>query len=259
MFICTHCGAGDGIAFVMKFCGVDFPEAKKRIEAQIGEAKIAPPKATRGEDKIIAAKATLWRRGRLLDGSDIASRYLMSRGINPPSWPAALRWMDKLIYFDDKKKIQTETRGVIANWRSPDDKHGTLHRTYLSEPGVKAAVEKPKMFMPGPVPQGGAVRLGPAADTMGIAEGLETSLSASILFGVTVWAALSTGGMMGWIPPEGCKNVIIFGDRDENFAGQAAAYALAHRLSTKKIGVTLQFPDPEEGFDWNDALIARSR
>jgi phage/plasmid primase-like uncharacterized protein len=47
--------------------------------------------------------------------------------------------------------------------------------------------------------------------------------------------------------------VIIFGDNDENCAGQAAAYALAHRLAVKNRMVHVKLP-PDSGRDWNDEL-----
>ena len=44
--------------------------------------------------------------------------------------------------------------------------------------------------MMGTMPTGAAVRLMPHEEMLGIAEGIETALSASILFNVPVWAAL---------------------------------------------------------------------
>ena len=93
----------------------------------------------------------------------------------------------------------------------------------------------------------------PSAETMGIAESVVTALSASQLFDVPVWAALSTGGMVNWKPPEHARNIIIFGDNDANFAGQNAAYGLAYRLQVQGRNVEVRIPDLEDA-DWNDVL-----
>jgi putative DNA primase/helicase len=47
--------------------------------------------------------------------------------------------------------------------------------------------------------------------------------------------------------------VIVFADNDENFAGQAAAHRLAHRLSVKNRIVRVEVPSVS-GWDWNDVL-----
>jgi phage/plasmid primase-like uncharacterized protein len=47
--------------------------------------------------------------------------------------------------------------------------------------------------------------------------------------------------MAKWNPPDGVEKVIIYGDNDKSFAGQAAAYKLANRLSAK-LSVEVKFP-----------------
>lgn len=96
------------------------------------------------------------------------------------------------------------------------------------------------------------MRLASSADTLGIAEGVETAMSAAQLFEVPVWAALSSGGLIKWRPPSTVRNVIVFGDNDSSFAGQAAAFALAHKLRIEGLHVDVRIPD-EEG-DWNDVV-----
>jgi putative DNA primase/helicase len=47
---------------------------------------------------------------------------------------------------------------------------------------------------------------------------------------------------------------VVFGDNDPNFVGQAAAYALARRVSTQnKIDTAVEIP--RSGKDWNDELF----
>src|SRR5215207_11118604 len=101
--------------------------------------------------------------------------------------------------------------------------------------------------------RGGAVRLAGYNKVLGIAEGIETALAAAALFELPCWAALSDSGLSSWTAPDEVSEVIIFGDNDENCAGQAAAYALAHRLAVKTRIVHVKLP-PDSGRDWNDEL-----
>jgi putative DNA primase/helicase len=116
--------------------------------------------------------------------------------------------------------------------------------------------------MPGKIAQGGAIRLAPAAQALGIAEGIETALSAAILFDMPVWATTSEGLLKAWQPPQETKAVVIFGDNDANFVGQAAAYVLAKRLidearrDKRDLNVEVQIPGVI-GQDWNDVLLCQ--
>ena len=55
---------------------------------------------------------------------------------------------------------------------------------------------------------------------LGIAEGVETALAASIMFNVPVWAALNANRLKVWEPAEGVSEVVVFGDNDINSVGQ---------------------------------------
>ena len=57
--------------------------------------------------------------------------------------------------------------------------------------------------------------------------------------------------------PEGVRDVIVFSDNDEKFAGQAAAYAFAHRWACRGLKVEVRVP-PTAGRDWLDELNALS-
>ena len=127
----------------------------------------------------------------------------------------------------------------------------TLHRTFLQD-GKKAPVPSPKKLMPGKPISGAAIRLGPVAEWIGIAEGIETSLAASQMFDCPVWSVVSANGVETFEPPLGVKTLTIFADNDANFTGQAAAYAAAHRLSLRGIACKVCAP-PSTG-DWLDHL-----
>ena len=111
--------------------------------------------------------------------------------------------------------------------------------------------------MPGRIPKGGGVSLEPAGPVLGVAEGIETALSASIIWGVPCWSAINTALLMAWEPPTDVEEVIIFGDNDAGYAGQSAAFALAHRLASRSRKVRVEMP-ADAGLDWNDVLKAES-
>jgi putative DNA primase/helicase len=200
--------------------------------------------------------AYLWSQSRPLDGQDLASRYLGSRGIKILPAASAARFNDGLPYWqEDKTKLILPT--MLAKFAAPDGQSAILHRTYLAEPGTKADIEKPRQLVPGKVPNGGAVRLMPAAETMGIAEGIETALSAAQIFNIPVWAALTVGSLIKWQPPSKAKSIIIFADNDKSFAGQSDAFSLAHKLKIEGLHVEVRVPD-DAGADWNDELALQA-
>ncbi|HYA07717.1 MAG TPA: toprim domain-containing protein [Xanthobacteraceae bacterium] len=265
-FICSRCGAGNGVDLVMKWKRVDFLAAKALIEAQIGAARFEAPKvAHRDEAREKASMTALWARGRALDGQDVASRYLHGRGIDLAAYGPSLRVVDDLAYQDGDGAPSLHP-GMLAKFVAPDEKSAILHRTFLAEPGRKADVAQPRKMMRGTIPRGGAVRLAPAGETLGIAEGIETALAALLIAGVPVWAATNANLLIQWEPPAIVRHVIVFADNDPSYCGQNAAYSLAYRLACrppdKRIGVEVRLPqywDRGEKEDWNDVRISELR
>ena len=262
-WICSHCGAGSGVDLVMKMRGVDFKEACRIIEPLAGVASFKAPKA-KVEDPSAASDhmMALWTRARLLTGSCLASRYLANRGIVRTTWPSSLRFIDELPYSEGGN-TRLYLPAMLAKFAAPDGKSAMLHRTWLSEPGDKADVDPCRKMYPGKIPEGGAVRLGPVLESMGVAEGIETALAASQIHGIPVWAATSAGELVKFRPPAECRNLIIFGDNDPSWTGQLAVYSLARRLAAvpleRRIAVEVRLPgywDRGDREDWNDVLIA---
>lgn len=142
---------------------------------------------------------------------------------------------------------------MVAKVTDADGKGTALHRTYLTSTGHKAGLPVVKKVL-GNLPPGAAIRLFPPAECLGIAEGIETALAASRRFGVPVWAAISAGGLKCWTPPESTWHVMVFGDNDENYTGQAAAFALAKSLTA--IGISTEIHVPTiKGADWCDQAL----
>ncbi len=128
-----------------------------------------------------------------------------------------------------------------------------IHRTALRNDGLG------KRKMPGGgapkrmlgSSKGGVVRLQPSAPSLGIAEGIETALSASKIFKMPVWAALAANGLANFPILPGMKFLRIFADHD--VAGLSAARECKRRYKKAGIEVEVRYP-PQSGDDWNDAL-----
>jgi putative DNA primase/helicase len=122
--------------------------------------------------------------------------------------------------------------------------------------GRKADIEFPKRLMPGTVAPGSAIRLADYTDELGVAEGIETAISAGLIFGIPCWSTVSEGFMRSWIPPKGLKRVVIFGDNDENLVGQAAAYELGKRVKVQYCIQHVEVFIPKKVKDWNDVAAS---
>ena len=256
-WICSQCGAGDGVKLVMLVNGWDFREAAPRIEALIGSAAPAALKATPTTAPKADRKAlnSLWQSATAIAADNAAGRWLVRRLGSAIAVPA-LRYTPRLRYVEGDSVAFHP--GMVAMVTGPDDKPATLHRTYLTAAGEKAPVASPRKLMSSP-PKGSAIRLAPPTEVLGVAEGVETALAATALFGVPCWATINATMLEQWRPPAGVRSVVVFGDHDRKFGGQAAAYALAHRLACDgRLGVTVTVSlPPDEGEDWNDVLLKR--
>lgn len=257
-WFCNQCAPGgeDGMALVQRLRGVDFAQAARIVRQRVGSAPLAERKP---KDDAATRKNLngLWRASSMVLPGDPVSRWLSSR-VGPVTIPATIRICAKARYWDEDERAETYHPAMVAMIHDAAGKAALLHKTYLTRDGRKAPVKKVRMLMPGTFPAGGAVRLSPAAEVMGIAEGIETAFAASILFGMPVWAALNAGSLEKWTPPAEANRIVIFGDNDENFTGQRAAFSLANRLSREGIETMVRIPD-QPGSDWNDVLSQKHR
>lgn len=255
--ICNVCGPKTGVDLVMMKRGVEFLAAKKWIMEEIGKAPIET-KPKRSNEKILQRMSKLWSEASPLDGKNPASLYLLKRGIKLDEYPKLLRYHPRVAYEKDGDNWVFHP-ALLSKFVSPDAKTWTLHKTFVDSDGNKAPLppdEVRKFVKEAPIPLGGAVRLANSAETMGVATGLETSLSAGMIFNVPMWATLNDGLLVKFEPPPTVKCLLIFGDCDSMFGGQYAAYALAHKLAAKKkIHVEVRIP-PELDTDWDDVRAA---
>lgn len=253
-YICNQCGAGNGMQLAIAFTKKPFNIVAKEIDAMLGNGAYKPDavKPDLSEQQRAAALREVAALTVKIKPGDLADRYLTSRGVGEASYFKTLRFAARL------KDGEGQVRPcLVATVQGPDGTNVSLHRTFLNADGTgKANMESPRKLMPGSIPQGSAIRLSEyTGGPLGIAEGIETALSASCLFSIPVWAAINAQGLAKWIPPEGCDDVAIFADNDPKFAGQAAGFQLANRLAVTGLSVTIHIPR-KPGEDWNDVLMA---
>lgn len=236
------CSAGDKGGFGLLECktGQTFRELAADVDAMIGNTHEAETRAPSYAEQL-----------RAIAKPSPRSAYLASRGLEVAP---GLLWATRVDYRDEDGNVVGQYPAMLA----PITRKGqfqSFHVTYL-ERGKKAPVPTPRKVLPGGSITGGAVELYPAADIMGVAEGIETAIAARMIFDCPTHAAISATCMAKWDAPDIAREVHIFADNDQNFAGTAAAWALAHRLKMRGIEPIVHIP-PNVGQDWNDVLLAQ--
>lgn len=241
---CSHDGAGDGFSLLQKLKGWSFKEAAREVERVVGVAPLTPVRQEFTDEQKQQNLRRVYSQSRAVVHGDLVWTYL-NRRAGTVDVPNSIRLHPSLRY-----DAGHSFPAMLALVTMPDGKPSTMHRTWLDGNGGKAPIDEPKKVMAGTI-KTGAIRLAPMAECLGLAEGIETALRASVLFDMPVWAAISAGGMRDWEAPEGLRHLIVFGDNDENFTGQTAAYSLANRLSLKGIKTEVRIP-AKTGADWAD-------
>lgn len=285
---CFGCGAHhDAIAMVLEqqFHGdpAAFREAVELLESENGlthlqASKPAParPAVRQAEDVSKARKVErMWGRRREIRRDGPVDRYLRGRGLRPPGeWldgasPANAGW-GEWIWYDPEcwhglldRPLPAMLTGMVRGGLVT-----AVHRTYLKITGVgvtKAGTDRDKAYYGEPA--GALILLGPIADQMVGGEGIETSLSAMMLFKRSGLAFGARAGMAAADLPFECSDFIYAADRNKahpdpkrSRVGEAAARA---GLARNKVGRTVQIKIPNlpgDGLgDFNDMLQLMQR
>lgn len=249
-FICNQCGAGNGFDLLMRLKGWDFKTTAAEVDKVVGNASAEPVKPPLDPQSRADMLNALWKGSKPVERGDPAFAYLSGRVTLPASLPSCLR-------FHPSAPVPYgggRCPAMLAMVMDAEGNPASIHRTFLG-PNGKADMENPRAMMPGDLPDGSAVRLFPVHGArLGIAEGIETAFAAAAKFGLPVWSAINSTMLAKWQPPQAVEEVVVFGDADAKFGGQAAAFALAHRLS-RKLAVSVRIPG-KIGRDWADSDVA---
>jgi hypothetical protein len=190
---------------------------------------------------------SLWGEAIGIAGSP-AERYLEGRGLAPPL--QGLRFHRRVPLGAGR---ETRFRPAVLAAIQEGSTLVALHRTFLAADGSCLApdLDRPRRMLGRP--GRGAIRLARASPILGIAEGIETALSATLLLGIPVWAALGNERLPQLDLPLGVRRLLILADDDPAGRRSAAAAAKAHAAPGRSV-IRLW---PGRGHnDWNDRVLA---
>jgi putative DNA primase/helicase len=240
-FYCNQCGAGDGFKLLQLVHGWTIAEARKRVieaaaidgidppafrAARPGAADAAPIDMAMPTERVLRLRLA---RCAIENCAD-AMAYLVSRGLWPLPPSCALKAHPTVEYWHDGRRVGRYP-ALVADVVDIAGELVTCHVTYLHG-GKKLEGYPPRKIWGQMTGRAGcAVRLMPAGDVLGIAEGIETALSAAVLENVPVWAATNTSLLPKFTPPPGVTTLRVYGDRDE--PGITAAQKLRDRLQDR--------------------------
>lgn len=255
-YICNQCGAGKGVDLAIAYTGKDYKTVCGLIDQMVGNLKVEASKPTMTLEQRRDILRDTYAATQEIQQGDAAHRYLESRCVEELIYPKALRFHPKM--RDGEGGIRPALVAMVGV--HGEKKFVSMHRTFLKPDGSgKAEMAAPRKLMAGELPDGACVMLSEYnGGPLGIAEGIETAMSASALYDLPVWAAINSTLLSKWQAPEGCDEVAIFADNDAKFGGQNAAYHLAHRLACKGIAVTVHIPE-QVGTDFNDVWKGRTK
>jgi hypothetical protein len=176
--------------------------------------------------------------------------YLRSRGIRLIS--PVLRFAEQAPH-----RLGARVPAMLAPVVNVTGEQTGTHLTYLRGDGSgKADLPKEYQRESRGLIHGGAIRLIPFEPDVELvlAEGLETSLAASELFGLPCWSALYAGGLCSLVLPPEVRRVVIAADNDASGVGQRNALAAHDRWTAEDRTVRIVAP-PVVGDDFNDVLL----
>ncbi len=261
---CHGCGAGgDAITFLINREGLTFREAVEQLR---GESHPAVSDADRAQRKVADATAlqeridlarSIWANSSPISGTP-AEVYLLGRGIRiePPKtvrYVQTPRWRSH-----ETGEVGRNVPALVCAIQNAADEIVGVQCVFLDE-GGRRKYERPrpdgskaKAKLSFGVVVGGALRLGPIAESIVLCEGPEDGLTLmQMLPGRSIWVSCGTAGLSRVDLPSEVRSITLAGDNNQ--AGRNAV-ATAHAVfDAAGRHVVEVFPDAEFG-DWNDQL-----
>jgi putative DNA primase/helicase len=213
-----------------------------------------PRVVTQSDDERRAFRVRLarriWDESQPAQGT-IVETYLRSRGYDG-AIPDSLRYNQLLRHPSEPSMYPGMVAAVTVGG---GNEVVAIHRTFLKKDGFgKADIELQKAMLGDPLR--GAVQLAPAANVIGLAEGIENGSSFMQQRGIPVWATTSASLLESIILPGFVRHVIIGADRDKPSKPHPRGHGLesAERAAERFIaeGRTVEIvlpPDGVKGFN----------
>lgn len=240
---------GDTAILFHCFAGCTSAEVMRALQRQRlhDRASLAMPKGRPKRD-MSALASRLWKASVPVTGT-LAEDYLLARGLAAP-FPRSLRFNPATILGSgaDKRVMPALIAAVET-----DLEVVAVQRTFLDPDDVlRKPIPKPKVSLG--LLGAAAIRLAPATDELGLAEGIEDALSAMAWKGTPTWALGGVERLAFLAIPEKVRRVIVYADR-----GRAAERLFEKaRDHLAEGGREVVNRPPPDGFDdWNDAWRAR--
>lgn len=232
---------------------IDVIRAIRRLDRNVtlsGEVVRSPSRISLSPVWLMRRALDLWDGGQPLAGT-LAEQYLRRRSIilSPP----ALRFHRRTPLGQGKHAVFRPAMLAALHER---ERLVALQRTFLDpdEPRRARDLANPRRMLGRPGQ--GAVILAPANDTLGLAEGIETAMSAILLLDIPVWATLGNERLAHVAIPDTVTRLILLPDNDRGGRIGAAKAAEVYAMP----GRTIETLWPPQGFnDWNDVLRAERK
>lgn len=269
----VHCFAGcDQISVIDALMRADlWPRGELERDPAAPHRITTKPDGLDGEERRQRAKAqAIWKQHRKITGT-LAEAYLRSRAITgalpdclgfipeQPFWyvpeatpenedprPICLgRWPALVAAL----AVDTEVLAVQITYLDPS----TARKAEIVAPDTGELLKIKKVR--GPM-EASAVRLRAPHDTLGLAEGVETALSAHLMYRIPTWAVTGVRRLKLVAIPESVETVVIF--RDAGAVGQHVANEAWQHYDAQGYRTMIVAPDEPFG-DFNDWLQAGAK
>ena len=275
-WFCRKCGHGDPIALIMALTHLSFFKTIQDLRRRLGlpAMELSPqeqPKESVKEAPLVPGLSKAWSQFWLqsrpltyLGDTDPVVAYLHRRGLKVPRETLSIRSHPGIPYWylnttTERWEVQGVYPAMLSLVTDEQGQSTLLHRTYLTQDGMKAPVESPKKLTAGE--NRGLIRVVEARGSkkLGLAEGIETAIAVKQRFGLPCWSTICVSGyshfdvkQWGW--PE-LEEVHIYADNDASYMGQAGAFECARRIKVARPALRVEVHCPKTvDTDWADYL-----